>query len=134
MRHKKAGPAELAGEWHWLRKITGGLGPRDLKQRLISAPACGEVCCRSRAAHARRESSPQAHFRARGRAPKRSCRRARRSLPLSDGSRLCVASLLLASNFSSSWAYALPSTTVSMLDLIEGHRARIYCGTNRKIQ
>src|SRR5467141_2906334 len=26
MKHKKAGPAEFAGEWRWLKKIAGGFG------------------------------------------------------------------------------------------------------------
>src|SRR6266566_4958280 len=110
MRHKKARPAEFAGEWRWLKKIAGGFGHAILiisSERFWRRLAARFVAVLEQLTLG--ASPVLERISGRTTAPKKSGRRARRSLPLSDGSRLCAASLLLAKNFSPSWAYPLLS-------------------------
>lgn len=131
---KKVASIEVLGKPPWLKSGYAGWESRDLKQRSISAPVCGEACWIFPEARARRGSSPRAHSRARHRAPNRYGRRAVRSPRLSDCSGLLAACALLARDASSSWAYSSPFDCCFILPLVESHRFRIHWGPNRKIQ
>src|SRR6266576_1739728 len=137
MRHKKARPAEFAGEWRWLKKIAGGFGHailiisserfwRRLAARFVAvleqltlgaSPVLERISGRTTALQKNLVGAQGDLFRCRmdpGCARLRYCWR--RTFPRPGHTR------------------SFRSTTLSMLQLMESHRFRIHGRANRKIQ